>query len=118
LNFSIGIHNLAILNAKQITMSSHGNAAAANGSKKEKFFHLLETHRFGYTAGIVLAVMALGGICMTVGTIDYMTRMTMALIPTLLVLCIYLVAAPIKWLLYSCVLALVVDLVIFLTVFM
>ena len=99
-------------------MSSGENAAPVNGSKMEKLYQMLETHRFGYTAGIVLAVLALGGVCMTVGTIDYLTRMTLALIPTLAVLCLYVALAPIKLLLYVCVVAVVVDIAIFLTVFM
>ena len=98
-------------------MSSTETAAPVAGSKMEQMYAMLDEKRFGLTAGIIVCVMALGAMSMTLGSFDYVTRMSICLFPTMAVLCLYIAPAPIKLLMRVTAITIVIDLIVFFTAF-
>lgn len=84
----------------------------------EKIFGInTEFHRFGLISATLLIVGVAGGLTVGLGAIESIIALVMVVIPTMTTLSLLLAVAPMKYILWSGIVSLIVD-VLFITYFL
>ena len=81
-----------------------------------KYTVIAEENRFAIISIALLVVGCLGGVTMNLGAVLYTWSMIVVTIPTMLTLSLLLAVSPMKWILNSIALAVLVDLLVILLV--
>jgi hypothetical protein len=68
-----------------------------------------EFNRFGLISVIILIIGCLGGVAVGLGAINYTFTLVLVVIPTMLTLSLLLAVAPMKWIISTGVVSVVVD---------
>mgnify|MGYP006113908971 FL=1 len=76
----------------------------------DKIFFDAETNRYGIYAMLLTLVGCLGGVGVGTGGLEYTAELILLVATTMFALSMMLVVAPMKWVLYSSVLSIVVNL--------
>ena len=78
----------------------------------DKLVKEMEFNRFGWIAGIILVVGCLGGLTVGMGALQNTVALILILIPTMLTLSFLLSVAPMKWIAFTTIITVSVDLVL------
>jgi hypothetical protein len=78
----------------------------------DKLVKEMEFNRFGWIAGIILVVGCLGGLTVGMGALQNTFALILILIPTMLTLSFLLSVAPMKWIAFTTIITVSVDLVL------
>jgi hypothetical protein len=70
----------------------------------------LEFNRFGFISAIILIVGCLGGLTVGMGAIENTMALIAVLIPTMITLSFLLAVAPMRWIMISATISVVLDL--------
>jgi hypothetical protein len=79
----------------------------------EKLIKEMEFNRFGWIAIILLVVGCFGGLTVGMGALKSTFALILILIPTMMTLSFLLSVAPMKWIAFSAIITVSVDLVLF-----
>lgn len=91
----------------------------AQGIKQSAWMKLEKTadeNRFGMIVFILLIIGCLGGVAMNLGAVVHTWSLIAVVVPTMLTLSLLLAVAPMKWILNTFILTILVDLLVILLV--
>lgn len=80
----------------------------ANTSQSE-LIKASEFNRFGLISVIILIIGCLGGVAVGLGAINYTFTLVLTVLPTMLTLSLLLAVAPMKWIITSGLVSVVID---------
>ncbi len=71
-----------------------------------------EFNRFGLISLVILITGCMGGITVGLGAINYTATLILVIVPTMLSLSLLLGVAPMKWIINSAIVAVVIDVIL------
>jgi len=78
----------------------------------DKLIPEMETNRYGTKAVVILIIGCLGGITVSLGAYDSWIQLSLLIMPIMVTLVLLLTVMPMKWVLNSMVLTIVIDLIV------
>ncbi|MES2131190.1 MAG: hypothetical protein V4506_02505 [Bacteroidota bacterium] len=93
--------------------SAHSNASQSEKKSLSSIWENMEFSRFGIIAILVVILGCLGGMAASFGAGDNILKLAMIAFPTIIALALILAVAPMKVITYVSVIALVLDLLVF-----
>lgn len=81
-------------------------------TKQHPILDTIEFNRYGFISIILLIVGCLGGLTVGFGAVEYTFSLSLVVIPTMLTLALLLAVAPMKYILGSASIAILIDLIL------